>query len=133
VTGIVHSLIGAGLGALFKNRAAAFAGGVISHAIADALPHRDLDPKIEVPLLVASLTAIAARYGLRSTQFAGALGAVLPDSEHALLLAGIIDETDEAFPTHIDKGKYHGPDSGEHLSQVCIAIGAVIAAELGRR
>jgi hypothetical protein len=132
VTGITHAIIGAGVGALCKSRFSAFTAGVLSHIAADILPHKDLDPKIEVPLLAGSLALLAKRYGVNSRQFAGALGAVLPDSEHGLMVLGLIDEEDEIFPTHIDQGKYHGPDSGERLSQVIIAAAAIIAAERHR-
>lgn len=129
MTGIVHALIGAGVGALSGSRTNAFLAGVVSHIAADVFPHRDLDPKIEVPLLAGALAVIAKRYGVKSKQFAGAIGAILPDSEHALLLSGLIDQEDEVFPTHWRDGLLHGPDSGERISQVIIALAGIIAAE----
>jgi hypothetical protein len=75
--------------------------------------------------MAAAMTAIAKLRGIDSPEFWGALGAIAPDTEHALLLAGLITSEQEIFPTHIHDGKYHGPDSGERLSQVLIAIAAV--------
>ncbi len=130
MTGAVHASIGAGVGSFCKNKSTAFVSGVISHLVADMLPHKDLSPAIEVPLLLGALAGIAAWKGLDSPEFWGAVGGVIPDSEHALLLAGLIDETQEIFPTHIDNGKWHGPENGERISQILIAAAALAAVVL---
>ncbi|MCE5315340.1 MAG: hypothetical protein ABFD49_06570 [Armatimonadota bacterium] len=124
--GAVHALIGAAIGSLMKNKAGAFAAGVVSHAVADVLPHRDCSPAVEAPLMAAAVAMIAKWRGIDSPEFWGALGAIAPDAEHALLISGLIDADHEIFPTHIHDGKYHGPDSGERLSQVLIAAAACV-------
>ena len=125
--GAVHAIVGAAAGLLFKRKGAAFAAGVASHLITDALPHDDLDAKFEVPLLAATLMGIAKWRGIDSTEFWGALGGVAPDAEHGLLLAGLIEQEQEVFPTHIKGGIFHGRESGERWSQA-IAAGATLVA-----
>ncbi|MCE5321984.1 hypothetical protein LLG46_01575 [bacterium] len=122
MSGAVHALIGAAIGSLVKSKAGAFAGGVASHILADVLPHRDFDACVEVPLMAGTLAAIAKLNGIGSPEFLGALGAIVPDAEHALSIAGLITCEQKFFPTHINDGKYHGSDSGEHLSQTLIAL-----------
>jgi hypothetical protein len=125
VTGAVHASIGAGVGSFFKSKAAAFAAGMLSHLVADALPHKDLPPAVEVPLLLGALGGVAAWKGLDSPEFWGALGAVAPDFEHALLVAGIIGIEHEVFPTHIGDGKWHGAENDERWSQLILAVAAL--------
>lgn len=128
--GAVHACIGACVGSFFKNKECAAAAGVVSHAIADMIPHKDLDPKIEVPLLIGALIAIANVDGVDSTEFWGALGAVSPDIEHGLCVAGLIKEDQKIFPTHINGGIYHGGDSGERWSQLAIAAASIVTAAI---
>lgn len=104
--------------------------GVVSHLVADALPHKDLSVAAEVPLLLGTMAGIAAWKGLDSPEFWGAMGAVAPDFEHALLIAGVIGKEQEIFPTHIDDGKWHGAESNERWSQALIAIAALVAVAL---
>ena len=128
--GAVHAYIGAAAGLLFRRKSAAFAAGVTSHLIADALPHDDLDPKLEIPLLAATLAGVAKWRGIDSPEFWGALGGVVPDAEHALSLAGLAKQEQKLFPTHVDDGKYHGPPSGERWSQLLIAGASLLAVAL---
>ncbi len=132
MTGAVHAAIGAALGSLLKKRKLAFAAGVISHAIADSVPHKDYSVKVELALLAASMTTIAMRYGLDSPEFSGALGAISPDFEHGLSTFGIMPEDCKVFPTHINYGKYHGRESSERVSQLVVTIVSVVVAEMGR-
>jgi len=122
--GAVHALIGAAIGSFMDNKIGAFTAGVASHVIADVLPHKDYDPAVEVGLMAAALAGIAKFRGVDSPEFWGAIGAIAPDTEHALMLSGLINADQEVFPTHIENGKYHGPDSGEQLSQWLIALAA---------
>jgi hypothetical protein len=101
----------------------------MSHIVADAVPHKDLPVRVEVPLLAATFTFIAGRYGLSSPQFWGAVGAVCPDAEHGLLELGLIRAENEVFPTHMDMGRWHGRKSNERISQVITVIIAAIVAE----
>jgi len=73
--GAVHALAGAALGSLCQNRVQGLVAGVISHLVADALPHRDLEVPEEAVLLGATLGVIGATRGWGSREFAGAVGA----------------------------------------------------------
>lgn len=119
--GAVHACIGAGVGSFTDKKSAAFAAGMVSHAIADSLPHRDLSPELEAPLLLGTLAGIAYWKGLDSPEFWGAVGGVAPDFEHALEFAGLIGTEQKAFPTHIDDGKWHGDKSTERWSQLILS------------
>lgn len=125
MTGIVHAAIGAAVGSLVRSKPGAFAGGVLSHVVADALPHKDFDPKVEAVLIAAALAGLVEWKGTDSPAFWGAIGGILPDVEHALMLAGLIGAEQKIFPTHIQDGKHHGSDSGERLSQLVLLIAAL--------
>lgn len=131
--GAVHAAIGACIGAFCKSKKSAYAAGVVSHIVADSLPHQDLSVKQEVPLLTGTMLAIAAWRGIDSPEFWGAAGGVSPDIEHGLAYLGITPQDKRIFPTHIFDGKYHGPESGERLSQVLIAAAAVGIVALAAR
>ncbi len=131
--GAVHAVIGAALGSLIKKKKSAFAAGVVSHIIADALPHKDFQIPLELGLLAGTMTGIAAWRGVDSPEFWGALGAVIPDVEHGLVEAGTIDAEDRAFPTHIFDGKYHGVETDHRWSQVIIAGAAILTIALSER
>lgn len=135
MTGAVHASIGAAVGSLCKGRASAFLAGVVSHLVADMIPHKDFPPSIEVPLMAAAVTGIAAWRGTDSTEFWGTLGAIAPDSEHGLFVAGAIASEQRVFPTHISDGKYHGRESNERWSQFLITVAAVavVAARARKR
>ena len=124
--GAVHAGIGAALGSLCKTRTGAFVAGIASHVIADILPHTDYPPKVEAPLVAASLAGIAAWRGVDSPEFWGAIGAVAPDVEHGLKHIGLITEEQEIFPTHGPDPCPHGGETGEHWSQALITIAAVV-------
>lgn len=129
MTGAAHASIGAALGAILKDRKLAFGAGVLSHIVADALPHRDLSPKVEATLLTATMSVITLRHGIDSPQFWGAVGAVAPDFEHLLLEAGLIQEEDEIFPTHIGLGKWHGRITNERISQIVTFVVCALVSE----
>jgi len=134
VIGAVHASIGAAIGSLVKDKRGAFVSGVASHVVADALPHTDFPPKVEVAFLAGALVGIAAWRGVDSPEFWGALGAVAPDAEHALLAADLIAPENEVFPTHLRDGAFHGPDSRERWSQALIALAAVtVMLRTGRK
>lgn len=133
MTGFVHVIVGACVGSFFANRPCAFAAGVVSHAVLDAIPHKDFEPKTEIPLATGALAAIAAWRGVGSPEFIAAVGGVCPDIEHGLEMAGVITPYDKVFPTHALDGKYHAPESDERLSQLLIAAAALaIMAVNGR-
>lgn len=130
MTGAVHACVGAGIGSFFKSKTAAFAAGVLSHLVMDALPHKDYSPAVEAPLLLGTMGGIAAWKGLDSPEFWGTLGGVAPDFEHALLVGGIIGPEHEVFPSHIDDGKWHGAENGERWSQLFLVVAALAAVAL---
>jgi hypothetical protein len=134
VLGTVHACIGAGVGSFTDKKSIAFVSGVLSHAIADALPHRDVDPAIDVPMIAGVLTGIACWKGLDSPEFWGALGGVSPDIEHGLELVGLIEKDQKIFPTHIDNGKWHGDESGtERWSQLILSVVSLALVALNSR
>ncbi len=81
-----HAAIGAAIGSRTPTRQRT--QGVVSHGLADLVPHRDFDMKIEVPLLGLILAFIAWRYGLKSKQLWGASGGFSPDIENGLRSLG---------------------------------------------
>lgn len=124
--GVVHACVGAGVGSLLRGRAKAFVAGVASHVIADALPHKDCSPWIDVPLTAAALGAVAAWKGTQSPELWGAVGGVAPDLEHALVVAGVIEPEQEIFPTHAWSGALHGRETEGGWSQLACALAAVL-------
>jgi hypothetical protein len=96
-----HALIGATLGRFIRNRPAAFLAGVLSHGIADVIPHKEFHLKTDAPVAALAFAFIAWKYGADSPEMAGALGGVIPDAEHVPAVFGAGHEH-EIFPTHGD-------------------------------
>lgn len=116
----VHALIGAAVGKAAGHRLGALPLGVATHLAADLLPHKDLDPKVEAPLLAATLAAIALRHGIKSPEFWGAFGGFAPDFENAAQVIGWIRPDQMVFPSH--QGDYtHGRKTKTTLPQVALA------------
>jgi hypothetical protein len=116
----VHAVVGAAIGRCTGNRVAAFGIGVLSHLICDLLPHRDLNPKVEAPLLAATLGAIAATSGVDSPEVAGAVGAICPDFQNAAAVTGLLPRERMVFPSH--QGDHsHGLKIDTVLPQVALA------------
>jgi hypothetical protein len=114
-----------------KDPAAAFAAGAFSHLVCDLIPHKDYDLTVEAPLAAAALLAIGIRGGIRSTQFAGALGAIAPDFENGLAVLGVIDRKNTIFPTHNDAVPWfvgHGRKVSTPWPQVILAAAAFVLA-----
>ena len=116
----VHAAVGAALGRLIGHHGKAFGAGVASHAICDLLPHRDLAPKVEAPLLALALGLIAWRKGPLSPEVAGAVGAISPDFENAAATTGLIPQSMMVFPTHQGPGT-HGRQTETLLPQIALA------------
>jgi hypothetical protein len=78
-----HALVGGLIGALAGRPGVALVGGVASHALLDALPHRDDDRMLHVivdgcgALALLALAVVTGNVGMA----AGLLGGVLPDLE----------------------------------------------------
>ncbi len=120
----VHALVGAALARLCGTRLQAALVGTASHPLADILPHRDLDIPQEALLLAGTLTVIVAARGPGSPEFAGALGACLPDIENLVgRLAGIPDEA-LLLPTH--RGHHGRETSGFHGQIAIAALGVLV-------
>ncbi len=126
----VHAVVGAALGTLCGSRGGAFAAGVATHLLGDLLPHKDFDPKIEAPLLAATLGLLAWRCGLASPALAGAVGAVLPDVENAAWMTGLVPQSAVRFPTHACSGKHHGPDASSAWPQGALAAACLVVVLL---
>jgi hypothetical protein len=118
----VHAVIGAAIGKAAKDPGKAFAGGVASHLIGDLTPHKDLSPKVEAPLLAATLLVILLKYGIKSPEFWGAVGGFSPDFENAAWMFGLMKQEDCRFPTHIRQGKYHGPPLSTAVPQALLVL-----------
>lgn len=128
----VHAVVGAAIGRLTGNRTAAFGIGVVSHLLCDLLPHRDLDPKVEAPLLAVTLGAIAAVTGVDSPEVAGAVGAISPDFENAATVYGLVPREKMVFPSH--QGDHsHGPKIDTVLPQVALAAACLAVVFWPRR
>jgi hypothetical protein len=87
------------------------------------LPHRDLDIAEEALLLAGALGVILAARGADSREFAGALGACLPDAENLVgRVAGVPDER-LLLPTH--RGHHGRKTSGFHGQLAIAAVGLI--------
>ena len=119
----VHALAGAVLGRLCRTPAQAFLLGALSHVVADALPHRDLDIPEEALMLGGALGWMAVRYGSGSREFLGAVGAAAPDLENlAVRLTGMGDDR-MLLPTHRER---HGREADSLLPQAALAVGLLL-------
>jgi hypothetical protein len=125
----VHALTGAALGGVCRSRTQALLVGGASHLAADALPHRDLEIPEEALLLGSALGVIALKCGWDSREFAGAVGAALPDVEN--LVARVLDvpNTHMLLPTH--RGR-HGRETKDFGGQVLLSLGCLAALFLPR-
>ena len=131
----VHAVVGAGVGTAAGRPSTALAAGVVSHLLCDLMPHRDYDITVEAPLALAMFLYLAVRYGMRSPQFWGAVGAVLPDAENALVIAGAFPQNRTVFPTHNEDAPWflgHGRKVRSPLPQVALAGLALWLTEKGR-
>jgi hypothetical protein len=114
----VHALTGAALSRVCGTHGQALVVGAISHLVADALPHRDLEVPEEALLLGAALGAIGIMRGSGSKEFAGAVGAALPDLENLMVRALNLPESRLLLPTH--RG-YHGRKTRGFGGQIALA------------
>lgn len=128
----VHAAVGAALGKLVERKDGAFAVGVASHLICDLLPHKDFDIKVEAVLAAATFGVLAARCGVNSPEFIGAMGAIAPDAENAASAVGLIPPESMRFPTH--RGDHHhGPKVKSALPQGVLAAACLLFVLLPRK
>ena len=98
-----HVASGAALGAAAPSRRAALALGLLAHAMADRVPHRDIPSRrFEIRSGVALLLLVALRRGLFHPATIGAAAASAPDVEHVLPLPRPGGR--KLFPSH----RFHG-------------------------
>jgi len=114
----VHALLGSTLARACSSRSAATLLGAASHPVADMLPHRDLEIPQEAALLAAALALIVAARGVDSPEFAGAVGAVLPDVENLIGRVFDIPEERLLLPTH---SRHHGRKLRGFSNQLALA------------
>ena len=111
----------------------AYAAGAASHLVCDLFPHRDFEMPVELPLLGVALGLIAWRYGWRSPQMAGALGAISPDFENGFKRLGMIETM--VYPTHTDRWWFvgHGRAIRSPLNQIVLVSVCIGVLETMRR
>jgi hypothetical protein len=129
-SGGIHVLSGFTVGAMARSRVSAFVGGVLSHGVLDAVPHRDYPSWTANAIETAAGVALAVVFakGLsrerRDRAFFGALGAITPDIETVAYKAGWLPADRKLFPTHsgaIVHGR-GGPASTVLLSAASVAV-----------
>ncbi len=123
----IHALMGAALGRLTRTRTQAALLGAASHIVADMLPHRDLEIPQEAGLLGGALAIIVATRGVDSNEFAGALGAVLPDLENIVGRVCGVPVEKLLLPSH---SRCHGPMSDGFEGQIALALVGLAAVLL---
>jgi hypothetical protein len=138
-SGGIHVVSGFTVGAMARSRLSAFVGGVLSHVVLDAVPHRDYPSWTANAIETAGGVVLAVVFakGLsrerRDQAFFGALGAMTPDIETIAHKAGWLPADRKLFPTHsgaIVHGR-GGPVSTFLLSVASIAL-AIYAVRIVR-
>lgn len=127
---VTHALVGAALGRITRHKLGAFLVGIASHAAGDVIPHKEFPLETDGPLAAGALALLAWKFGPNSPEFLGALGGVLPDSEHLPTKLGLWSDGDELFPTH---GPYPQPwlhsmgrTPNDNYAQIGIALSALL-------
>lgn len=138
MTVITHMAVGAAMGTLTDNGAAAGLLGLASHVPLDVFPHYEFEKLwVEVAVVTAVFVAMLAG-GLAGTGiFWGALGAALPDVENLLWRAGILPEERKLFPGHNPRlarffphGRTLGPAHAlTQVAMICVSV-AVVAVSI---
>ncbi len=98
---VPHTGINAAAGRLFRRPAAAFAAGVLAHALLDLVPHKDISAhKAEGVMVFFMLGLVGSSCGWNSPAFWCAMGGVLPDVEQVLPWTDPARGKRRFFPTH---------------------------------
>lgn len=98
---VPHTCVNAAVGRLFKKPVTAFAAGVVSHALLDLIPHKDISAhKAEGMLVLVMLGLVGTSCGVNSPAFWCAIGGVLPDVEQVLPWTDPKRGRRRWFPTH---------------------------------
>jgi hypothetical protein len=124
----LHVATGAAVGALSRSRARALALGLASHALGDAIPHRDIESRrFEITSGLALLALLAWARGPLDRAVLGGAAASAPDLEHVLPLPRPGGR--QLFPSHRVEGWHR---EGGLTAGVQLAAAAVIVALLLR-
>ena len=128
VTPATHAFVGMTIGKFLRKPLLALTAGVASHAILDCLPHRD-SWYPEWQLVYGSLTVAILAWALnspnRAANFAGAIGALLPDVEHIPRHNEEAPRTKRLFPSHWFR---HEDRSGRHGVAIELLVVAITLA-----
>lgn len=127
----VHALMGAALGGASQSPLAAIPLGVASHVLGDLTPHREVTGRVDLALTALALLYISKRFGPASPQMVGALAGMVPDAEHGLVRAGIIQRQQRIIPTHNNKLPH--PSSPSYLSQVFMGVASLACLEFSEK
>ena len=98
---VTHLVVGGAVGAWTGHGALAFALGVVSHAVLDAVPHYELDDfRLDLGITLVAVGGLVGWGYWLTPVFWGALGGVLPDVEILLWKLGLLRDTQMVFPSH---------------------------------
>ncbi len=126
----LHALLGATLSRLCPGPKQAFLLGLGSHFVADMIPHRDLDVLREGILLAGVMTALGYTQGVNSREFAGAVGAILPDAESAVAALTDLEDGKLILPNH---SLLHGREVNSIRGQVLVGVACMAILAIGER
>jgi hypothetical protein len=126
----MHVATGAALGATAGSRGRAVALGLASHALADAVPHTDIESRrFEIGSGLVLLGLLAFHLGPLHPAVVGAAAASAPDLEHVLPLPKPGGRA--LFPSHRVEGWHRG--GGLPASLQLLAAGVIVAVLLHSR
>jgi hypothetical protein len=125
----MHVATGAALGAAAGSRGRAVALGLASHALADAVPHTDIESRrFEIGSGLVLLGLLSFRLGPLHPAVVGAAAASVPDLEHVLPLPRPGGRA--LFPSHRIEGWHRG--GGLPASLQLLAAGVIVALVVSR-
>lgn len=98
---VPHTCLNAAIGGMFRKPLAAAITGVVSHALLDIMPHKDISAhKAEGAAVALLLGIVGSSCGWKSPPFWCAMGGVLPDVEQVLPWTDPRRGRRRYFPTH---------------------------------
>jgi hypothetical protein len=126
----LHVATGAAVGAVAGSRARAFALGLASHAVGDAIPHSDIESRrFEIGSGLVLLGLLAIRLGPFHPAVVGAAAASAPDLEHVLPLPRPSGRP--LYPSHRVEGWHRSGGVPAHAQ--LLAAGVIVGALAFRR
>lgn len=115
----MHVASGAAAGALVRSRVGAVVAGLALHALADRIPHEDINSvSFEVRCGVGGVLALALARGPFDPATVGAVASTAPDLEHVVRLPRPGGR--KLFPSHRIPG-FHRPGGISASAQLLIA------------